>query len=467
MTSLLGADFAMPSLKIYPPTRLPNNNVTETQFNMWQEELEVYLSQDPDFKIFLPNKAYQTWTSYEEDPNRIPDLKEGDTVVENDDHRNGRVITADEAIIANDEKLDNIRTSLRTVLSIVGKCVCEGHYTSVIKHSTSLRWIYNMLRCDYDIQNKGVHFFNVLEVKYNSSKHTPISFYNLYRTIISNNLAKRGDTLNYKNNKVLEMDEKFSPMLEDIVLLNVIREIDHRLPNIVKTFYFHKMKREERLMDFKTDILLNIPQFLEQLNEKGDDDAILSSFKNSLARKGQKKGGSFNSQRKGYCRLCYLNKQTRPTYTSHNFGDISCPSITSQDRKNFMEVAKLSAVQDENEEAEEDDEELAEMYGYGQFNNCQEQEDNQVQSNFGCNIEYNLDRRKTPSKCGFVQPVSSQILTLFVDIQNNQPFHIELDSGATISYIREDVALKCNFKIIPNKQTSKLGDGLKKNYCCW
>ena len=103
VTSLLGADFNMPHLKIYPPTRLPNNNVTETQFNMWQEELEVYLSQDQDFKIFLPNKAYQTWTSYEEDPNRIPDLKEGDTVVENNYHRNGRVIMADEAIIANDE----------------------------------------------------------------------------------------------------------------------------------------------------------------------------------------------------------------------------------------------------------------------------------------------------------------------------------------------------------------------------
>ena len=34
----------MPSLKIYPPSRLPDNDVTETQFNMWKEELEVYLS---------------------------------------------------------------------------------------------------------------------------------------------------------------------------------------------------------------------------------------------------------------------------------------------------------------------------------------------------------------------------------------------------------------------------------------
>ena len=44
---------------------------------MWQNEIEVYLSQDPDFKIFLPNKAYHTWKGFEEDPNRIPDLKDG------------------------------------------------------------------------------------------------------------------------------------------------------------------------------------------------------------------------------------------------------------------------------------------------------------------------------------------------------------------------------------------------------
>ena len=40
----------MPSLKIYPPVKLPDKNVSETQFNMWQEELEVYLSQESNFK---------------------------------------------------------------------------------------------------------------------------------------------------------------------------------------------------------------------------------------------------------------------------------------------------------------------------------------------------------------------------------------------------------------------------------
>ena len=87
----------MPSLKIYPPSRLPDSNVTETQFNMWQEELEVYLSQEADFKVFLPNKLYADWSSYEENPDRIRALKDRDVVRENNDATAGRIITHDQA----------------------------------------------------------------------------------------------------------------------------------------------------------------------------------------------------------------------------------------------------------------------------------------------------------------------------------------------------------------------------------
>ena len=130
-----------------------------------------------------------------------------------------------------------MRTSLRTLLAIVGKCVSEGHYNSVVRHSTSLRWIYDMLKSDYDIQSKGIHFFHIIGLKYEPEKVTPVAFYNQYRTIVVNNLAKAGDVIKHKNNEALTSDEKMTPMLEDIVLLNVIREIDGRLPSFVKNHY--------------------------------------------------------------------------------------------------------------------------------------------------------------------------------------------------------------------------------------
>ena len=75
---------------------------------------------------------------------------------------------------------------------------------------------------------KGIHFFNILDLKFDAEGQTPVSFYNQYRTLVINNLSKAGDTIKYKNNENLDQDERMSPMIEDLVLLNVLKEIDSR-----------------------------------------------------------------------------------------------------------------------------------------------------------------------------------------------------------------------------------------------
>ena len=93
---------------------------------------------------------------------------------------------------------------MRTVLAIIGKCVSEGHFNSVVRHSTLLQWIYNTIRSDYNIQTKGIHFFNVIDAKYDPETHTPVAFYNEYRTIILNNFARSGDIIKYKNREKIK-----------------------------------------------------------------------------------------------------------------------------------------------------------------------------------------------------------------------------------------------------------------------
>ena len=68
---------------------------------MWQEELEFYISQEPDFKVFLPSKLYENWTSYEENSQRIPELKQNDTARAYHIW-NGRALTDQEAEQIND-----------------------------------------------------------------------------------------------------------------------------------------------------------------------------------------------------------------------------------------------------------------------------------------------------------------------------------------------------------------------------
>ena len=74
----------MPSIKIYPPTPLPDRKVNETQFNIWTEEIEVYLSQENDFSLFLPGALYANWTSFEANNLRIAALVPADRVIAGD-----------------------------------------------------------------------------------------------------------------------------------------------------------------------------------------------------------------------------------------------------------------------------------------------------------------------------------------------------------------------------------------------
>ena len=61
---------------------------------------------------------------------------------------------------------------------------------------------------DYVIQQKGIHFLNILDLKYDSSKSTPVAFYNQYKTLIANNLAKDRNLLKYKENTTWVGNEK-------------------------------------------------------------------------------------------------------------------------------------------------------------------------------------------------------------------------------------------------------------------
>lgn len=197
----------MAPIKVYPPAKLPDKGVTELLFNVWMEELEVYLSQDERFTRFMTGGAYSEWDAHDTDARRIRQAA-------------GRDAAAD---------LATRRTELRTFLSIIAKSCDIHHYHVVTRHSTSLRWIYNRLRKDYDIQQKGKHFFNLLDLKYEPGS-SALNFYNQYRNLIMANLKKRGDIIHWKNEEELQQDEQISPTYEDSILLSSHCPRHHRQP---------------------------------------------------------------------------------------------------------------------------------------------------------------------------------------------------------------------------------------------
>jgi hypothetical protein len=124
----------MTAIKIEPPAKLPEQGVTEVQFNIWREELEVYLEQDPRFAAFMAGGPYSRWEALEANPDRLSRPAGGDT----------------------ERDLPARRRQLRTFLSLVAKKVDVLHFNIVTRKSTSLQWIYERLRDDHHIQHRGL-----------------------------------------------------------------------------------------------------------------------------------------------------------------------------------------------------------------------------------------------------------------------------------------------------------------------
>ena len=94
--------------------------------------------------------------------------------------------------------------------------------------------MYDRIREQYDIQNRGIHFLNIIDLKYDPETKTPAGFYNEYRTVILNNVGRAGEVIQWNNNNALDADEVVGPLFEDVILMNVLTLIDPRLPRFVK-----------------------------------------------------------------------------------------------------------------------------------------------------------------------------------------------------------------------------------------
>ena len=69
----------------------------------------------------------------------------------------------------------------------------------------------------------------------------------------------------------------------------------------------------------------------------------------------------------------------------------------------------------------------------------------EVKSNSNHDLNSKSLSRMNNAEMKYIQPVPSQILTVFRENDNKNPVHIDLDSGATLNYCLESAVLKNGF----------------------
>ena len=249
-------------------------------------------------------------------------------------------------------------------------------------------------------------------------------------------MAKRDDAINYKTEIMLAV-EKMSPMVEDMVLLNVIREIDSRLPNYVRAHYTHKMSKTERLMDYKSDIMTNVDRFIQDLNKeeqlssiKSGGDPHLSWIKGGNQRRPSPSQNKWkkqsNNDQRLYCRLCHKCEMPRDVFTSHNIGDKKCTQLSLEDRHKLAQnqrLANISTLPDSiSMEDGSEDTDYAKEFGY------EAEADESVHTQVANSVSVHDSTYEVPrinERLNYIAPVPTQLLT---EEENKSPAHIDIDS---------------------------------------
>ena len=203
-------------LPLKAPTPLPASGVEITTFKVWRNTLVAHVQQDANHHLFMPEGIYQTWRAadigsriqeiYEEDPDKL--ILDGK-----------RARSGEEAYRADMRRLLGTRNAqLSKFITHIATLCHHTENDDVTNHSTSMEWIFDYLKKHYGLETRGANFMNIAEHSF--KKSTPYqTFYKQYRASFIDNLRKQGDMVQYKNNEVLNQDEKLTPSFENAIVL--------------------------------------------------------------------------------------------------------------------------------------------------------------------------------------------------------------------------------------------------------
>ena len=85
--------------------------------------------------------------------------------------------------------LNKRRRQCKVFLLLVAKCISENHYLKIICHTTSLNWVFKLIKRDYDLKVTGIDFLNLADIKYKPNTMTLAAYFEKVKAHIRANTA--------------------------------------------------------------------------------------------------------------------------------------------------------------------------------------------------------------------------------------------------------------------------------------
>ena len=315
---------------------------TLTSFCNWKENLCYTLSLDANFTPFLANDF--TWD-------------------DGDSEFRGLINDPNEGAQIGKTKQEKAKLLVLMLGQIANYCNIIARH-QIVYESTSLDYIWNLVREHYGFNVTGSRFLDLATIKLEAGER-PADLYQRLVSFFTDNLYTKASKLRHKG-KLAQTDEKLSVSLQNTIIALWLEKLHSGLPGLVKCRYATDL-RDTTLASIKPEISQALDQMLHELRSSDDSRVMrLPQPSGSYSSRGsyqrpsnnnsyQRPSNNYNyrnNARENNPRICSLCKTANISGWDTHFLS-QCKYISDRDRKT-MSMSRVRYT-NENDYAEDDE----------------------------------------------------------------------------------------------------------------
>ena len=384
-----------------------SKNESINSFENWRQNLVYTLSLDSNFALFLADST--TWGKKTKTQPLRGLTDDGETVPLSK-RRTAR------------QKVNFLELMLG---QIANYCPVISRNT-LVKNSTSIQSVWNMIRAHFGFQITGAHFLDFANLHLEADER-PEDLFQRLMAFVEDTLL-RANSLSH-HGEVTTEDEELTPTLENFIVLTWLNLIHPELPKLVKQRYGTEL-RSRTLASIKPEISQALTSLLDEIRTADDAKIMRTAVGNYRKPTSNRTPYKTNTKPNRPTKSCPLCKQAGRPDNAHFLSE--CSFLPEQDRKYIAKARQIADIFDDPSEPE--------------TRPCVDE-----------SITDTDDTGSSPTSHVFrIQTRQSPYLDMFYA---HHPVRVTIDSGATGNMIRHTVVQRLGCHVTPSSQSVHQADG--------
>ena len=387
---------------------------TITSIEAWENNIKYILSLDSNFANFLTDGS--TWGKKSNASPLRGFINDGETVPATQRRTAAQKVA----------HLEMMLGQIANYAPIISR-------NSIVKNSTSINGVWQLIRQHYGLQSTGSRFLDLAYISFKADQRPEDLFQNLM-AFIEDNLLSTSSGITH-HGQAPEADEELSPSLENFVVLTWLRLLHPNLPRLVKQRYGTEL-RNRTLASVKPEISQALDSLLDEL-QSGEESKVFRSAPQMDHRPAftrRKPAPKLRPSKS--CPLC--QQAGRPDFRSHFLS--TCKFLPEQDRLFMTRVRHVAGI--------DMDVNNFDYFEYGELEDPGETVVRNCAPEALPTMEPTVSRRVNVSQSPFLHA-----------FYRHHALRLTIDTGAETNMMRASIAKHIGAKITKSSQTALQADG--------